>query len=809
MADRFEIAIVGSGPSGLSAAAHAAELGVAHVLLESERHPADTIYKYQKGKYVMAEPAVLPLRSPLSFAAGTRETILGAWEAEIAKYKVNLRHGAGVTAITGQKGAFALKLADGSAVEAANVILAIGLQGNLRKLGVPGEDLPVVQYQLDDPEEYSDETIVIVGAGDAAIENALGLARQNRVILINRNEEFARCKEGNLELVLAAIKDGRIECRYQTKALGVEMVETAGCPACFSATTSAGTEQIGCHRVIARLGAIPPRKLVESFGIAFPNSDPASVPQLSDTYESNVPGLYIVGALGGYPLIKQAMNQGFEAVEYIRGNRVAPADEPLLRKKFSVYKRARTVGEGLALLQRYVPLLAGITTLQLREFLIDSDIRTPARGDVIFARNDYSDTFFCIVEGLVEVEIADESGKKERDIVLGAGEFFGELSLISGRRRAATVRAGQGCVLIETPRRSMVKLIASVDSVRRTIDAAFLKHTVLAHLSQELLPGDVDTLISNAQLKTYTAGETLFAEGDAPDGLYLLRRGSVAVSRRIGGRDVVLSYVAAGNYIGEMALLSDGPRMGTVKAAVATEAIVLDSARFKDVVARQPALREKLEGRFLERIRANVQMESNTQSGSVISYLLQQGIGEATDVLLIDESLCIRCDNCERACADTHDGTSRLNREAGPTYAQLHVPTSCRHCENPHCMKDCPPDAIHRAPNGEVYIDDSCIGCGNCERNCPYGVIQMASRRSRAARGRRCGRGCCGAPAPSRGASRRPTTSRCRRRRSSATCARESTAAPRACAPARRAPRCACLPEKFLDYAGVAETTTS
>jgi Fe-S-cluster-containing hydrogenase component 2 len=42
-------------------------------------------------------------------------------------------------------------------------------------------------------------------------------------------------------------------------------------------------------------------------------------------------------------------------------------------------------------------------------------------------------------------------------------------------------------------------------------------------------------------------------------------------------------------------------------------------------------------------------------------------------------------------------------------------------------MKDCPPDAIHRAQNGEVYIADSCIGCGNCERNCPYGVIQLAT----------------------------------------------------------------------------------
>ncbi|HVP87715.1 MAG TPA: cyclic nucleotide-binding domain-containing protein [Casimicrobiaceae bacterium] len=722
----FKLAIIGSGPSGLSAAAHAAELGVPHVLLESEQHASDTIYKYQKGKYVMAEPNVLPLRSPLAFQAGTREQVLGAWGDGLTKHNVNIRYGAGVTAIEGEKGAFTIRTADGKSLGAEAVVLAIGLQGNLRKLGVPGENLAVVQYQLDDPKQYEDETIIVVGAGDAAIENAVALAEQNRVIMINRNEEFARCKDGNLALILAAIRDGKLECRYGTSTAGVEMIETDGRPARFDAKTPAGIEHIGCDRVIARLGAIPPRKLVESFGIKFPNNDPAAVPQLSDTYESNVPGLYIVGALGGYPLIKQAMNQGYEVVEYIVGNAVEPADEPLLKQKFEAWGRAPTVSQALAIIQRNVPLLSGITTLQLREFMLDSEVRTPDPDEIIFERNDYTNTFYSVVEGEVFVQIGGDNGASSRWVRLGTGEFFGELGLISGRRRAATVKAGKDCVLIETPRRSIVKLIASVDSVRKAVDAVFLKRAVRAYISQELPEADLDHLVEDAQVKKYDGGDPLFNEGDAGDGLYLLRRGSVTISRKIGGHEVVLSYVAAGNYVGELALLTDKPRTATIRAAVATEAIVLDGARFKQTLQRHPKLREEVEAQLLSRIRANVAMEAQVLAGTVTSYLMQQGIGEATDVLLIDESLCIRCNNCEKACADVHEGTSRLNREAGPTYAQIHVPTSCRHCEHPHCMKDCPPDAINRAPNGEVYIRDTCIGCGNCERNCPYGVIQMA-----------------------------------------------------------------------------------
>jgi len=263
--------------------------------------------------------------------------------------------------------------------------------------------------------------------------------------------------------------------------------------------------------------------------------------------------------------------------------------------------------------------------------------------------------------------------------------------------------------------------------------AGALKRAVRAYLSQDLADEDLQVLADSAQVKKFTTGADLFREGEAADGLYLIRRGSVTVSRAIGGKEIVLAYVAAGNVVGEMALLSGAPRMATVRAAVNTEAIVLAPDAFNQVVARDAKLRTKLQQLAMERTSENIKMEGDAVSGSLISYLVQQGLGEATDVLLIDESLCIRCNNCEKACADTHKGTSRLNREAGPTFASVHVPTSCRHCEHPHCMKECPPDAIHRSPNGEVFIADTCIGCGNCVRNCPYGVIQMAPVDSRRA----------------------------------------------------------------------------
>ncbi|MGH8673358.1 MAG: NAD(P)-binding domain-containing protein, partial [Burkholderiales bacterium] len=470
MSAPFRVAIVGSGPAGLSCAMHAAELGLSHVLLEAEAHPAHTVFLYQKGKHVMAEPAVLPLRSPLPFAPGKREEVLARWDEALRRHKVNIRYHSRIVAISGAKGAFELKTKTGDTILAEHVVLAIGTQGNLRKLGVLGDDLPLVQYQLDDPEEYSEETIVVVGAGDAGVENALGLMQSgNRVIILNREEDFARCKQGNLELLTAAVREERMEWRLRTTVQSVETTEDGDRPMRAVLQTTKGEEVIACDRIIARLGAMPPRKRVEGFGVQFASEDPNATPVVSAKYESSVPGMYVIGMLGGAQLIKQGLNQGYEVIEHILDRAVEPADEPLLAEKFAKVRGIAGVDEALGLIRANVPLFAELTDLQLRELALESKIKTLKPGKLVYARGDYTGSFYSIVDGGVKIELHGEDGK-QTTITLAKGNFFGEMGLLSGRRRTSNVMAGENCLLLDTPRRTMLRLIASVPSVRRIVD---------------------------------------------------------------------------------------------------------------------------------------------------------------------------------------------------------------------------------------------------------------------------------------------------------------------------------------------------
>ena len=742
---------MGAGPAGLSAAGRAAyydaEAGLdanSYILLEGFSTFSKTIQKYQKGKHVMDEPGFLDLRSPMPFVAGKREEILDAWSGSLDQDSINIRYNAEVLGIEGSQGAFSLKLQSGEVVEAENVVLSIGTQGNPRVLGVEGDnESDFVRYTLDDPAEFNAETIVVVGAGDAAIENALGLsANGNRVYIVNRRNEFSRAKDGNLNAVLAAIndRDTDFHCLYESSVSSLELPTQAGETGTLVLNTASGEERVECHRIIARLGTIPPRKFVESSGIIITNDSPDAVPDVDRHYQSNVPGLYIIGALGGYPLIKQAMNQGYDVVEFIHGKETKPADYPLIKEQFSGLPYVMDAEDVLELYQQRVPMFRRMNPLAFRELIIESKIivSVPAAevpegadenarstvfvpaGEPLYKHGEYGASFFTLVEGEVRLQLeADGPWHK-----ITPGQFFGEMSLISGRPRQGDAIAGEDCILIETPRRIMVKLMNSNEDVRQGIDRIFIVRALQTAFRPNLDIAELTIIAGQVQSCQYKAGESLFHAGDAGDCLHLIRSGTVVLSR--GSSELVVAQHHSGELVGQMALMGVPLRRDTATAAVRTETLRIEKPQFIALVNSQPGHIETLQGRLSELLRISNEMASRPEAARSVGFLMDQGLGEATNVLVIDETLCVGCDNCERACAETHAGISRLDRESGASFANLHVPISCRHCELPHCMKDCPPDAIRRSANGEVFINDSCIGCGNCETNCPYDAIKLS-----------------------------------------------------------------------------------
>jgi cGMP-dependent protein kinase 2 len=731
VSELFKVAIVGSGPAGLSAAVRAAVAHVPHVLFEKTDHLADTIFSYQLGKLVMATPVNLPMREGhLSFKEAIREDVLGGWESQGGQSGINVRYNADVMGIQGSKGDFVITLATGDTVCAENVVLAVGTQGNPNLLRCKIVGAPNIQYQLADPGAYIDEHIFIIGAGDAAIENALGLAadpaQANKVYLVNRGPDFARAKEPNVKLLTEAQDAGRVTILKNTKPALVE-------PGFITLEMPEGESRLRCDRIIARLGSLPPRDFAQKLGIQFTSDSKDAFPQLSRTFETSIPGIYVIGALAGYPLIKHCINQGYDAIEYIRGNAPESIDLPLLKAHLKDLPGNRDVDGWIDFLRENVEILRGVSPLQMREFLLECTVRAFKHDEVIFKRNAIGSSLFGIASGSVLVEV--DPNERSKTVSVSTGSIFGEVGLISGRRRGATVRAGRECIVVEIPRNAAIRLMKSVKEARDTVNRITTERLLLQIFGSGLNAEDIADVTDTAKVLEIKPGQAVISEGEESYDIYLVRIGSMTVEKDIGGKPIFLNYLPAGSYFGEMSLIDGGRRTATVRATIRSEVVRLDGEAFRLLLQREPDLRHKLEHEMGSRRKLNSFIESKKKSfggamdmySQAAQFLVKEGIGEATDALLIDETLCIGCDNCEKACAEIHDGLSRLNREAGHTFAHLHVPTSCRHCEHPYCMTDCPPNALHRGPDGEVFIDETCIGCGNCMRYCPYGVIRMDS----------------------------------------------------------------------------------
>ena len=205
------------------------------------------------------------------------------------------------------------------------------------------------------------------------------------------------------------------------------------------------------------------------------------------------------------------------------------------------------------------------------------------------------------------------------------------------------------------------------------------------------------------------------------------------------GQDRVLTYIRPDtprSFFGEIGVLTavnekyrldqadvyHGSRSATCSALDDVELVRIKRNDFMELIDRH----DSLKNRFVELAKSRLvsDVEARQDVSTPVASFLDQGLFNAQKLLVLDLEACTRCDECVKACADTHDGVTRLVCE-GLRFDKFLVASACRSCTNPYCMVGCPVDSIHREGALEIKIEDHCIGCGLCAKNCPYGNINM------------------------------------------------------------------------------------
>ncbi len=318
-------------------------------------------------------------------------------------------------------------------------------------------------------------------------------------------------------------------------------------------------------------------------------------------------------------------------------------------------------------------------------------------------------------------------------LMLGPGEVLGEIGALNGWPQSVTARAETDCQIVQIRVPALRLMKRKSKAFKERVDAAYRERSLRRQLRSaplfESCSNDlVDELAAKVELVSCTPEEIVVREDEAADAFFLVRSGFMRLAQKMGEGEITVSYLSKGMTFGEIELLIDGVDGWefTVSSVGHSELVKISRDDLAQTLASNPVIEAELWEQVVSRLKEIGASRRNPEQAQFLQFSLDNGLVEGSSILAIDLSICTRCDDCVRACADTHGGRPRFVRE-GDRYESLLIAKSCYHCRDPVCLIGCPTGAIRRANIDDVVeiADEICIGCNACANNCPYDAIVM------------------------------------------------------------------------------------
>jgi CRP-like cAMP-binding protein len=248
--------------------------------------------------------------------------------------------------------------------------------------------------------------------------------------------------------------------------------------------------------------------------------------------------------------------------------------------------------------ESFVAVARSLTILRLKD------------GDVVMHQGDVGDSLFLVASGELRVFVTTPDGAK--DVAhLFENTLFGEMALITGQPRTASVAVVGEADVIQVSKSALHHVIAGVPAVREALDR-FSRERLIKNLLQTsplFVPfskTQQGELLRRFEGHEIEAGVDIIREGERGQGLFLILSGEVDVlTLATSATPTKLARLRAGDLFGEMSLVTDQPTSATVRAAIPTTVLYLAREYVERLAEAVPQVQAYFEQLALNRARDN------------------------------------------------------------------------------------------------------------------------------------------------------------------------------------------------------------